>query len=154
MYGLLKTGAAEAWAWLAVFGSYVPLFTFLARDWRHHRGRNPAGRRHLWSVTLGHAAACIAVFVALRLTAGADVVRGFGIGYVACAGINAVAFVAMGSLFAGRMYLYAAGWLVAAFAMAAALPLAPLVYAGWIAACSFLSGWQLRGLAGPDADDE
>ena len=152
VYGLLHTGAAEGWAWAAVFASYVPLFAFLVRDWRAGPAGNNAGRRHLWSIWLGHAAACIAVFVALRITAGADVVRGFGAGYVACAGVNALAFAVMGSLFAGRQYLFAGAWLAAAVGMALALPAAPLIYAGLIGTCSLLIGLQLRGLIDLDAD--
>ncbi|HKB05130.1 MAG TPA: serine/threonine-protein kinase [Gemmataceae bacterium] len=154
VYGLFRMGAAEAWAWVAVFASYVPLYAFLIRDWRSGSSRRRAGRRHLWSVWLGHAAACVAVFVALRITAGPDAERGFDAGYVACAGVNALAFAVMGSLFAGRLYLFAATWLVAAVGMAVLLPWAPLIYAVLIAGCSLLTGLQLRGLVHPDAADE
>jgi hypothetical protein len=151
VWALLRTGGLEAWVWLAVFASYVPLFAFLVRDWRRNRGRNPRGRRHLWSVTLGHAGACIAAFVALRLAAGPDAVHGFGTGYVACAAINALAFAAMGSVLSGRMYLFAAAWMVAAVGMALELTIAPLIYAALIGACSLLTGVQLRGLGTPEA---
>jgi serine/threonine-protein kinase len=156
VWGILRAGAAEAWAWLAVFASYVPLFVFLVRDWRRNRGRNPLGRRHLWSVTIGHAAACIAAVVALRLAAGPDAVQGFGTGYVACAAINALAFAAMGSVLAGRMYLFSAAWMAATIGMVVELSIAPLVYAALIGACSLLAGLQLRGLVGsslPPAGD-
>jgi hypothetical protein len=147
----LRAGANELWVWAALFASYGPLFALLARDrWAAGRRHNP-GRTHLWAVWAGHAAASLAVFLAQRIAAD-DPARGFQLGYVACAGLNALAFVVMGSLFAGRQYLLGVGWAVAAIGMALAPPWAPLVYAVLMAACSLLTGLQLRGLDGDEAD--
>ena len=145
-FGLLRSGAAEGWVWAAVFASYVPLFAFLVRDMRTVPDQNSVGRRHLWTIWLGHAAACLAVFVAFRVTAGDDFVQGIAAGYVACAGLNAMSFAIMGSLFAGRLYLLGAAWIVATVAMGFALPWAVLIYAVLIGLCSLITGLQLRGL--------
>jgi len=70
--------------------------------------------------------------------------------------MNALCFVVLGSLFAGRQYLLGLAWAVAAVGMAAALPWAPLVYAVLMAACSLLTALQLKSLEpgdGAAADD-
>lgn len=63
--------------------------------------------------------------------------------------MSALAFTVMGSLFAGRSYLYAAAWLIGTIGMAVAGPWAPVFYGGLMAGCSVLIGFQLRGI---DAD--
>jgi serine/threonine-protein kinase len=151
VFGLLRAAAAEAWVWAAVFASYVPLFALLARDRWADRGRHNPGRLHLWAIWAGHAAACAAVFVAHRIAAGPDFARGIETGYIGCAGMNALAFVMMGSLFAGRQYILGVTWAVGAVGMALALPWAPLIYAGLMAACSLTTALQLKSL-GPDDD--
>src|SRR5262245_7181906 len=103
VYGLLRAGAAEPWVWLALFASYGPLFVTLGREWWTGRTHNPA-RRHLWSVWVGHALACAGVFAGLRVATG-DLGVAVGYGYVGSAGVCALAFTVMGSLFAGRQYL-------------------------------------------------
>ena len=150
VFGLLRAGAAEGWVWAALFASYVPLFALLARDrWAAGRRHNP-GRAHLWAIWAGHAAASVAVFAAHRVAAGPDFARGIETGYVGCAGLNALAFVALGSLFAGRQYLLGLAWAVAAVGMGAALAWAPLAYAVLMAACSLLTALQLKALAPGD----
>jgi serine/threonine-protein kinase len=142
---LLRAGAAEGWVWGALLVSYVSLFALLARDrWADCRRHNPA-RAHLWSIWAGHATACVAVFAACRLAAGA-VARGIETGYIGCAGVNALAFVVMGSLFAGRQYLLGLAWAAAAVVMGVFLEFAPLVYAVLMAGCSLITGFQLKAL--------
>jgi serine/threonine-protein kinase len=147
VFGLLRAGAAEGWVWAELFASYVPLFVMLARDRRADRGRHNPGRVYLWAVWAGHATACVAVFAANRLAAGDDFARGIQTGYVGCAGLNALAFIVMGSLFAGRQYLLGVVWAGAAIGMGAALAWAPLVYAVLMAACCLLTGLQLKAIA-------
>jgi serine/threonine-protein kinase len=144
VYVLLRSGAPEFWVWFAVFVSYVPLFAILTRDRWVNRGRHNPVRLHLWSLWSGHAAACIAVFTALRLTAGADYVHGIETGYVACSGLNALAFIIMGSIFVGRQYLLGVAWLIAALAMGMLPSAAPLIYAVLMALCSLVTGLQLN----------
>jgi serine/threonine-protein kinase len=147
VFGLLRAGAAEGWVWAALFASYVPLFLLLAwQRWSATRRRYNPGQTHLWAVWAGHATACAAVFVANRAAAD-DLGRAIGTGYIGCAGVNALAFIIMGSLFAGRHYLLGFGWAVAAVAMGAFLPWAPLIYALLMAACSLLTGLQLSAIA-------
>ncbi len=146
VYGLLRAGAAEGWVWAALLASYAPLFAMLVRDRLAGGGQHRPAHFLLWSIWAGHAAACVAVFLAHRLACGGDLARGFGLGYVGVAGLNALAFVVMGSLFAGRQYLLGLAWAAAAVGMGAAPALAPLVYAGLMAACTLITGLQLRSL--------
>ena len=146
VFGLLRSGAAEGWVWAALLASYAPLFGMLVRDRRAGGTRHRPAHFHLWSIWAGHAAACLAVFAAHRLAAGGDLARGFGMGYVGVAGLNTLAFVVMGSLFAGRQYLLGLAWAAAAVGMGASLAWAPLIYAGLMAACTLLTGLQLRAL--------
>jgi hypothetical protein len=143
---LLQTGVAELWVWLSVFASYVPLAFVLVREWRSSAHRYQPARRHLWSIWAGHAAACAAVFLAFRVSA-ADLAQGIGRGYIGCAGLNALAFVTMGSLFAGRQFLLGATWATAALAMGFLPTWEPLIYAVVMAACNLLTGLQLRGIS-------
>jgi hypothetical protein len=146
VFALLRSGANELWVWAALMASYVPLFVLLARDrWTDRRQYNPA-RLHLWAIWTGHATACVGVLVSSRLTAGADFARGIETGYVGCAGVNTLAFVVMGSLFAGRQYLLGLAWSAAAVVMGVFLPLAPLVYGVLMAVCSLVTGLQLQAL--------
>lgn len=147
VFALLRTGVAEAWVWAALMVSYVPLFVLLARDRWADRGRYNPARLHLWAIWAGHAAACVAVLVAGRLASGADFARGIETGYLGCAGVNALAFVVMGSLFAGRQYLLGLAWAAAAVVMGVFPTHAPLIYGALMAACSLITGLQLRGLA-------
>jgi serine/threonine-protein kinase len=145
-FALLRVGAAEPWVWASVFASYVPLFGLLARErWLTGQRHNPA-RLHLWSIWAGHAGACVALFVGLRLAAGVDFARGIELGYVGCAGLNALAFTVMGSLFAGRQYLLGLIWAAAAVLMGTMLTYAPLIYAVLMAGCSLFSGLLLKAL--------
>jgi len=151
VFALLRTGAAEGWVWVALFASYGPLFALLARErWAGSRRHHP-GRAHLWAVWTGHAVACAAVFVANRAAAD-DLTRAIGTGYVACAGLNALAFAVQGSLFAGRQYLLGVGWAAAAVGMGVLLTWAPLIYAALMAGSSLLTGLHLTALS-PDATD-
>jgi hypothetical protein len=153
VFALLRAGATEVWVWAALMASYVPLFVLLARDrWADRRRYNPA-RLHLWAIWAGHATACVGVLIASRLAADADPARGIETGYVGCAGVNALAFVVMGSLFAGRQYLLGLAWVAAAVVMRAFLPFAPLIYAALMAVCSLVTGLQLRALV-PDGPRE
>jgi serine/threonine-protein kinase len=145
VFALLQAGAARLWVWATLFVSYVPLFVMLARDRLAARGHNPL-RFHLWAVWAGHASACLAVFIGLGFAAGDDFVRGILSGYIGCAGLNTLAFVVMGSVFAGRQYVLGLAWAVAAIAMGAFLPYAPLIYAVLMAACSLISGLQLQAI--------
>jgi serine/threonine-protein kinase len=145
-FALLRAGAAEPWVWMSVFASYVPLFGLLARErWLMGPRHSPA-RLHLWSIWAGHAGASVALFVGLRLAAGADFARGIELGYVGCAGLNALAFTVMGSLFAGRQYLLGLIWAAAAVLMGTVLAYAPLVYAVLMAGCSLFTSLQLKAL--------
>ena len=150
VYGLLRAGAAEGWVWAALLASYAPLFGMLVRDRLTEGTRHRPAHFLLWSIWAGHAAACVAVFVAHRLAAGGDLARGFGMGYVGCAGLNTLAFVVMGSLFAGRQYLLGLAWAAAAVGMGASLASAPLIYAGLMAGYTLLTGLQLRSLRPED----
>jgi hypothetical protein len=149
VFALLRAGAAEGWVWAAVLASYVPLFALLARDRLAARRHNPV-RLHLWAVWAGHATACVAVLLAHRFAAGDDFARGILNGYIGCAGLNALAFVVMGSLFAGRLYLLGMAWAGAAVGVGMFLPFAPLIYAVLMAACSLVTGLQLRAFGRPD----
>jgi serine/threonine-protein kinase len=144
VFALLRAGAAEVWA--ALVASYVPLFDLLARDRWADRGRYCPARDHLWAIWAGHAAACVAALVAARLAVGTDFARGIEAGYAGCAAVNALAFVVMGSLFAGRQYLLGLAWAGAAVAMGAFPSYAPLAYGALMAVCSVLTGLQLRAL--------
>jgi serine/threonine-protein kinase len=145
-FALLRIGAAEPWVWASVFASYVPLFGLLARErWLTGQRHSPA-RLHLWSIWAGHAGACLSLFVGLRLAAGADFAHGIELGYVGSAGLNALAFTVMGSLFAGRQYLLGLIWAAAAVLMGALLAYAPLLYAVLMAGCSLFTGLQLKAL--------
>ena len=144
VFALLQAGAAEIWIWLALFAAYGPFFAILARDRWTNRGRHDPVRLHLWSLWAGHAAACVAVFVALRIAFAEDFARGFETGYIACSGLNALAFTSMGSVFAGRQYLLGLAWMIAAVVMGLMLPFAPLIYAVLMALCSLITGLQLN----------
>jgi hypothetical protein len=146
-FALLRSGAAELWVWVAVFASYVPLFLLLAHERLARRGRFNLARAHLWAIWAGHAVACLSVFVGMRLLAGDDFAHGIEAGYVGCAGLNALAFVAMGSLFAGRQYLLGVAWALAAMAMGLVPWFTPLIYAVLMSVCSLVSGLQLRALS-------
>lgn len=78
------------------------------------------------------------------MTSGADYAHGIATGYVACSGLNALAFFVMGSVFAGRQYLLGLAWVLAAFAMGIWLSAAPLIHAVLMALCSLISGLQLN----------
>jgi hypothetical protein len=145
-FALLRTGATEAWVWVAVLASYVPLFTLLVRERVAAGTRHNPVRAHLWAIWSGHAVACIAVFGGHRLAAGDDFARGICHGYVACAGLNALAFAVMGSLFTGRQYLLGLAWALATVGMGLFLVWAPLVYALLMAVCSLVTGLHLRAL--------
>jgi hypothetical protein len=101
----------------------------------------------MWAAGLGHAAGCLAVFVAYRLSAGTEPVRWLGEGLVAVAGMNAVLFTLFGSLFTGRMYLLGPVWAVAAVSMGADLSYAPVIYAAVMAGCTALVAEHLKALA-------
>ena len=143
---LLRTKAAEPWVWLAVFSSYIPLVVVLVREWRTAPDRYLPARNHLWSIWAGHLAACTTMFLAFRINAGPDFARGIEAGYIGSAGLNALAFVTMGSLFAGRHFLFGTAWVLSSLVMGMAPSWAPLIYAVVIAACNLLAGAQLRGL--------
>ncbi len=143
---LLESGAAEPWVWLAIFASYLPFAVLLVQEWRTTPDRDLPARRHLWSIWAGHAAASVAVFLAFRVAAGDDSARGIQSGYIGCAGLNALAFVIMGSLFTGRQFFLGGAWVVAAVSMGFAPTWAPLIYAIVIALCNLLTGFQLREL--------
>ncbi len=131
---------------MALFAPNVSLFALLARErWCAREQYTPA-RFHLWSTWVGQTTACVAVMIGSRLAAGTDLARGIEAGYIGCAGINALAFVVMGSLFAGRQYLLGLTWAGAAVAMGVFPHAAPLVYAGLIAMCCLLTGFQLNAL--------
>jgi serine/threonine-protein kinase len=155
VYLLLRAGAAEPWLWAALFASYLPLLVAGLRDQLRATGPVRPGVRHLWAAGLGHAAACLAVFVAHRVTTGPEPVQWLGAGLVAVAGMNALVFTLFGSLFSWRLYLFAPVWLVAAVAMGADLAHAPLIYAAVMGCSSALVAAHLRTLArsaGPTAD--
>jgi serine/threonine-protein kinase len=152
VFGLLQAGAREAWIWMAIFSSYVPLFAILIRDRWTDGARYNAARQHLWSIWAGHAATCAALFIALRVPAGSDFVHGIETGYVGCAGLNALAFTIMGSLFVGRQYLLGMSWAIAAVFMGAFLAYAPLIYAFLMAICSLLTGLQLKAMSQSGVD--
>ncbi len=140
---LLRAGAAEVWVWAVMFGSSASLLGLLARDrWKAGGSHSPA-RFHLWSIWVGQTAACAALAVGVRLAAG-DFGRAVTTAYIGFAGINALTFVVMGSLFAGRQYLLGLAWLGAAVVMGVFPHAAPLIYAGLIAACNLTAGAQLR----------
>jgi serine/threonine-protein kinase len=145
-FALLRAGAAEVWVWVAVLASYVPLFALLARERFASRGRYNPVRAHLWAIWTGHAVACVAVFVGHRFAAGDDFARGICHGYVACAGLNALAFVVFGSVLTGRLYLLGLAWAVATVGMGLFLSWAPLIYALLMAVCSLVTGLHLRAL--------
>lgn len=144
VFALLQAGAAEIWVWLTLFVSYGPFFAIMARERWASDGRHNPVRLHLWSLWAGHAAACVAVFVALRIASGDDYVRGFDTGYVAGGALNALAFTVMGSVFAGRQYLLGFAWMVAVVVMGAMLSHAPLIHAVLMALCCLVTGLQLN----------
>ncbi|AMV25720.1 Serine/threonine-protein kinase PknB [Gemmata sp. SH-PL17] len=146
VFALLCAGASEVWVWVALFTPNVSLFVLLARErWCARERYNPA-RFHLWSIWVGQTTACAAVMIGSRLAAGADLSRGIEAGYIGGAGLNALAFVVMGSLFAGRQYLLGLAWAGTAVVMGVFPYAAPLIYAGLIAACCLLTGFQLSAL--------
>jgi serine/threonine-protein kinase len=147
VYLLLRAGAAEPWLWAALFASYLPLLAAGLRDQLRATGPARSGVRHLWAAGLGHAAGCLAVFVSHRLTAGPEPVQWVGAGFVAVAGINALAFTLFGSMFSWRMYLFGPVWVAAAVVMGADLAYAPLIYAAVMGGCSALVAADLRALA-------
>ncbi|MBN9517696.1 serine/threonine protein kinase [bacterium] len=150
-YLLVRAGAAEPLVWAAVFASYLPLLVFGLRN-RAVRPGNRAGVRHLWAVGVGHAAGALAVFAAARVAA-ADTTAWLASGYAGVAGLNVVAFAVLGSLFAGRLYLLAVGWVGGAVGMAAAPALAPLVYAGLMSATTLSAAAHLRAVTSREDGD-
>jgi serine/threonine-protein kinase len=147
VYLLLRAGAAEPWLWAALFASYLPLLAAGLRDQLRATGPARAGVRHLWAAGLGHAAACLAVFVSHRLAAGPEPVQWLGAGFVAVAGINALVFTLFGSMFSWRMYLFGPVWVAAAVVMGADLAYAPLIYAAVMGGSTALVAADLRALA-------
>lgn len=141
---LLQQRVWEFWIWLTIFSTYGPLFVILARDRLANRATHNPARLQIWSIWAGHAAASLSVFIAIRFTAGTDYVHGIQMGYVACCGLNALAFIVMGSILAGRQYLLGFLWLFAPLAMAIWLPAAPIIYAVLMAYCTFITGLQLN----------
>lgn len=153
VFVLLQAGAAEQWVWLAIFAAYGPFFVLLARErWANKNQFNPA-RRHLWSIWLGHAIACLAVFVAMRIATPADFARAIEAGYIACSSLNALTFIIMGSVFAGRQYLHGVAWVCAAIVMGVFPSYGPLLYAVLMAVCCLLTGLQLNALQQSSASD-
>jgi hypothetical protein len=107
------------------------------------------GRKHLWSLWVGHLLSVLAAFVALRLAAGGDYVRGFQEGYAVCAAINGIAFFVMGSLYSGLQYVLGLAWMGGAVLLAVTPESAALEYAFGLAACNLLNGVHLYRLAAP-----
>src|SRR4051794_36050790 len=99
---LLWSRGAEPLIWLSIFGSYIPLFAILALRGSSWRPGSPA-RQHLWSIWVGHCLACLAIFIASR-EGNEDYIIGLLRGFPACAALNGLVFIVLGSIYLGRQY--------------------------------------------------
>ncbi|HEY1186293.1 MAG TPA: serine/threonine-protein kinase [Gemmata sp.] len=149
----VQTGSSLGYfsLWVGAGVQYVRLVLYAAIVWFARRGEvlpRTAAERQLWSITCGYAVACFGGSLALRLSIGWG---GDGsvepIMYQLFAVLAALTFFALGSVFWGWCYGFGLCFLVLAAVMAAALPLAPLMFGATWAVILTLFGFRLRRLA-------
>ena len=94
--------------WATLFVSYVPLFVMLARDRLAARWHNPL-RFHLWAVWAGTRRR-VSPYSSATGSRSATTLPAASSTATSARRLNTLAFVVMGSVFAGRQYLLGLAW--------------------------------------------
>jgi serine/threonine-protein kinase len=133
--GLLALAADEFWVWLILFASYVPLLVTLARGRTVRQVVNNPRQRLVWAVWVGHMAAAAGVFASARLQPHQDFTQVIAAGYAACAGLNALAFFALGAAYTGRLIPLGLGWVGVSVLVGLTPAEAGIWYGAYMASC-------------------
>jgi hypothetical protein len=133
--GLIAVGGHELWVWAVLFASYIPLLLALARGKTLRQVVNSPRERLVWAVWVGHLAATAGVFAAARLLPHPDFAHAIAAGYAGCAGLNALAFFALGAAYTGRLLPLGLGWVGVSVVVGLFVPLAGVWYGLYMATC-------------------
>jgi hypothetical protein len=133
--GLLAVAANELWVWVILFASYVPLLATLGRGRTVRQVVNNPRERLVWAVWVGHMAATAGVFASARLLPHPDFTHVIASGYAACAGLNALAFFALGAAYTGRLIPLGLGWVGVSVLVGLTPVAAGVWYGAYMAAC-------------------